>query len=231
MPRPSSRLAAALSAIILVGQFAAPSALARGAPQRTEEAVCSVICGNWEQARPDEVTAATILDESLARYREPDYARYSDASSRCAPEVCTTPGPDPEDDFLNPKAARQNWRPTRAEMREELLPKTQLPASMVMAWQDGGLAIQADGVGSRYAPGEAFSRVDAWGAAEIDSRWQNGRFVVREDYGRGRRNVDVYRYDPKRQLLFLERKLDRPGVPTVVLVRTYVRRLASGVVD
>jgi hypothetical protein len=219
-------LAAATIWVAFLGMSAGPAEAQ--ASQRADRSPCEQLCGSWYQTEPDNKGAGVALEKALAKYRDDDAERYANAQARCPEEPCATPGPDPEDDFLNPRATRRNWRPTRAEMREELQPKTKMPDSLALSWEGGVMSVQADGGSNRYRPGESYVRVDAWGSAEVESHWRDGRFEVRENYGRGRRNLEIYRYDPKSLVLVVERRLDRPGLATVVFSRTYSRRVEAG---
>ncbi|MFM1886336.1 MAG: hypothetical protein RL026_1493 [Pseudomonadota bacterium] len=215
---------------------------AKAAPANAPADICRRLCGQWEADSLQPRSAVDPVEEALANYRDRDTPLFlrshdaagtpphgargteptSDGSTESDPAA--EPIVPPEEEYADLVGQRRRggpWRPSRAELRADLQPLARLPERVEIRWADGTMTLSNDSSTQTLRPGGSHSRVDSSGTASIDAKWSKGRFIVRENYGRGWRNTDIYRYDDRGASLVLERRLERPGVDDIVIQCSY----------
>lgn len=109
------------------------------------------------------------------------------------------------------------------ELRERLLPTLASPATLVIRTSPETVTIQHDDLPARdYQPGESLARMDEYGTARLQARWDGAAFEIRQRYTSGARLTE--RYEVARDgSLHYTRSLQDPTLGKLELHSVYQR--------
>jgi hypothetical protein len=170
---------------------------------------CAWLCGNWVLDAAHSEAAEPVVDAALAKYKDVESPRPT-RPSRIGPD-----SPPPGPGF---------GRPTRAQMRTELLALLASPAALTLSEQGDQVLIRAgDHPERRVFPGEPHSRVDAQGTAKIRADWKKDALVVNESYDSKHEQTETFALLPDGTLQ-VTLVLERPEAKTMRLRSLYRRR-------
>lgn len=176
---------------------------------------CAWLCGDWVLDATRSDAAEPVIDAALAKFREPEprkprKPRDDDPLRDPAPDAAPT-GPVFD-------------RPTKAQMRTQLLTLLTPPASLVLGEKGNEILIRAgDGPERRIFPGEPHSRVDAQGTAKIRADWKKDALVVNEAYSGKHEQTETYELLPDGTLQ-VTLVVERAEARTMRLRSVYRRR-------
>ena len=200
-----------LSTVLLVILPWAPSLGATSTP-------CGKLCAHWQLDAPASTDPTDAINAAMAAYKEEKIRRRRTSTS----DLATLANAE-LDESLGPLRRR----PEREELHEQLARQLVIPKELRFA-VEGEDVVLDEGRSSprRFHPGEPYARVDSVGTARISIQWQQGTFVVYEDYKRNRSNRETYAIEPRGERLIVTRSIERPALPNLV-VRSIYRPLAK----
>ncbi len=183
MPRRIARVVSArLGATALLALLAA--ACASLAPQPPAS---TALAGRWALDRAASADFDAAVTRMLAGHQQKLRARRqrqeygADGSEIAMTDPQEAPGFPPVPDEAPDRL--------RARLEEALRP----PASLQIGLEGETVSLQADAEPARLVhPGQRTGRIDAEGAARVDSGWSGDAFVVQQKYVSGARRVQRY---------------------------------------
>ena len=174
---------------------------------------CGKLCARWQLDAAASTDPTDAINAAMAAYKEEKIRRRRTSSSDLAALANAE-----LDDSLGP--LRQ--RPEREELREQLARQLVIPQELRFT-VDGEDIVLDEGRSSprRFHPGEPYARVDSVGTARISIQWQQGAFVIHEDYKRSRSNRESYAVETRGERLIVTRSIERPALPSLVVRSIY----------
>lgn len=199
-----------LAAIALLMTLAAGLCTAAPAP-----AACASLCGEWRLDTTLSDNPGKLLDAAFQQFKEPRVRR----PSRVYNDNIEALGKAADEEALGPILDR----PRAAELRDELQRALRQPRALKIDGDAEDIRIAGDDA-SRLSvtPGENHTRVDAYGTARINARWQGAQLAVSEKYDRRNQQETSYSVGSD-GVLKVQQVLRRPGLPRVT-VRSVYRR-------
>ena len=139
----------------------------------------------------------------------------------------TASGSDTEENFDAPGdefGSQGMLGPDFAGLRTRLMQALLAPMKLKIEVQADTVRITPDDVPPRdYHLGEAFSRIDEYGTAQIDSSWKNNGFVLRARYTSRASRIERYELAPQTDTLTLTRQVVDPIVGKLNISSVYHR--------
>ena len=200
--------------------------LSLGACATISVPVDSPLSGRWQLDAPASDNVEATIQQSISS-AEAKLRKRRDRQGATAVRRGNGGGAHPDEDFDAPSDQFGNLGaigPDFRQLHDLLLQSLTAPSLLVIQVQSGLVNLQHDNLPARgYRPGETDTRFEEYGTSQLQARWLDSAFVLREAYTSGAKLVERYAIDAHDGTLSYTRTLQDPTVGKLVLKSVYRR--------